>query len=66
MFNLLLILSGISGEMVDGKINTSISVNEELWRKFSSIVANKHGNRYISTVLEELIKEYVKKNGGSK
>ena len=55
---------GNGGEMVDGKINTSISVNEKLWKEFSSIVAKKHGNRYISTILEELIRDYIKKNGG--
>jgi len=56
--------SGVSGEMSDGKINTSISVDKELWNKFCSIVVGKHGNRYASTILEELIKDYIKKNGG--
>ena len=54
--------SGVSGEMADGKINTSISVNKELWNEFCSIVVKKHGNRYISNILEELVKDYIKKN----
>lgn len=61
---LLVTANGDSGEMGNGKINTTIRVNKELWNEFSSIVAKKHGNRYISTLIEDMIKEYVKKNGG--
>lgn len=56
------LVNGVSGEMSDGKINTSISVNKELWNEFCSIVVKKHGNRYISNILEELVKDYIKKN----
>ena len=56
--------SGVSGKMADGKINTSISVDKELWNKFCSIVVGKHGNRHVSIILEELIKDYIKKNQG--
>lgn len=64
MNNQLQVSVGVSGEMVDNKINTSINVDKELWKEFSSIVAKKHGNRYISTIIEELIRDYIKKNGG--
>ena len=64
MNNQLQVSIGVSGDMVDGKINTSISVNKEVWNEFCSIVVKKHGNRYISIILEELIGEYIKKNGG--
>ena len=55
---------GVDGEMGNEKINTTIRINKELWNEFSSIVAKKHGNRFISTILEDMIKTYVKKNGG--
>lgn len=54
----------VSGEMAGGKINTSFSVNKDLWNEFCSIVVKKHGNRYISNILEELVKDYIKKNKG--
>jgi hypothetical protein len=50
--------------MDDEKITPSISVNKELWNEFSSIIAKKRGNRQISAVLEELIIDYIRKNGG--
>lgn len=56
--------NGVCGEMGNDKISTSISVNKEIWNEFCSIVVRKHGNRYISNILEDLIKEYIKKNGG--
>ena len=64
MYKQLQVSVGVSGEMVDNKINTSINVDKELWKDFSSIVAKKYGNRYIRTIIEELIRDYIKKNGG--
>jgi predicted CopG family antitoxin len=53
------------GETHVGKTNRTISIDDDLWNEFCSIVVKKHGNRYISNALEELLKEYIKKNGGT-
>ena len=53
--------------MVDNKINTSISVDKDLWKEFSILVLQKEGNRKLSDVIEILIRQYIKKNtGGNK
>ena len=53
-------LQGCIGEMDVGKIKTSISVDEELWKKFSISVLKKEGNRKLSEVVENLMKKYIK------
>lgn len=54
----------ISGEMDVGKIKTSINIDENLWKDFSIAVLQKEGGRKLSDVIETLIKQYIKKNGG--
>ena len=49
-------------ESVDKKVKTTINVDEELWKKFSIKVIEKHGGRKKNDVIEELITDYVKKN----
>jgi len=44
------------------KIKTTISIDEELWRNFSIAVIQKEGNRKLSEIIEQLIKQYIKKN----
>ena len=58
------ILHSASGEMHMGKIKTSINIDEDLWKKFSIAVIQKEGNRKLSDVIEILIKQYLKNNGG--
>jgi len=50
------------GEMSVGKIKTTISLDEDLWKDFSVIVLQKEGNRKLSEVIERLIKKYMKDN----
>ena len=52
------------GEIEVGKIKTSINIDENLWRDFSVAVLQKEGGRKLSDVIESLIKQYIKKNGG--
>ena len=52
------------GEMEVGKIKTSINIDENVWKDFSVIVLQKEGGRKLSDVIENLIKQYIKKNGG--
>jgi len=52
------------GERDVGKIKTTINVDEELWKNFNVIVIQKVGGRQLSNVIETLIKDYIKKNGG--
>lgn len=42
-----------------GRIKTSITLDEELWKDFCVKVVKEKGNRKISTVLEELIRNYL-------
>jgi len=56
----------ITGENGVTKKKTSVSLDEELWNDFCSIVVKKYGNRKNSDILEDLIKNYIKKNGGGK
>lgn len=41
------------------KVKTTIDLPEELWRKFSIKVIEKHGGRKKNDVIEELIKKYL-------
>ena len=52
------------GEIEVGKIKTSINIDENLWKDFSIAVLQKEGGRKLSDVIETLIKQYIKKNGG--
>lgn len=52
------------GEIEMGKIKTSINIDENLWKDFSIAVLQKEGGRKLSDVIENLIKQYIKKNGG--
>ena len=52
------------GEMEVGKTKTSINIDEQVWKDFSVIVLQKEGGRKLSDVIESLIKQYIKKNGG--
>ena len=52
------------GEMDVGKIKTSINIDENVWKDFSVIVLQNEGGRKLSDVIETLIKQYIKKNGG--
>jgi len=61
MNNILLLQSG---EMQMGKIKTSINIDESVWKDFSVVVLQKEGGRKLSDVIETLIKQYIKKNGG--
>ena len=52
------------GEIEVGKIKTSINIDEQVWKDFSIAVLQKGGGRKLSDVIETLIKQYIKKNGG--
>lgn len=41
------------------KVKTTIDIPEELWKKFSIKVIEKHGGRKKNDVIEELIKKYL-------
>jgi len=48
----------------DGKFiesNVTITVNDNLWKKFCSMNVLEYGNRMNSDVLEELIRDYIKR-----
>ena len=55
-------LPNLQGEMTVGKIKTSISIDETLWRNFNIAVIQKEGGRKLSDVIELLIEQYIKKN----
>jgi len=40
---------------------TSVSIDDDLWKKFCSINVLEYGNRMNSDVLEELIRNHIKK-----
>jgi len=44
-----------------GTIKTTINIDEELWRKFSILVIQEHGYRKKNDIIEELIREYVRR-----
>ena len=52
------------GEMDVGKIKTSMNIDEQVWNDFRIIVLQNEGGRKLSDVIETLIKQYIKKNGG--
>lgn len=52
------------GEIEVGKKKTSINIDEQIWKDFELIVLREKGNNKISFVLETLVKQYIKKNGG--
>lgn len=45
---------------MEKKVKTTINVDEDLWKKFSIKVIEKHGGRKKNDVIEELIQKYVK------
>lgn len=45
-----------------GKIKTSFTIDEKLWKDFSIKVLKEKGGRKVSIVLEELIKKYIDEN----
>ena len=52
------------GEMDVGKTKTSMNIDEQVWNDFRVIVLQKEGGRKLSDVIENLLKQYIKKNGG--
>ncbi len=48
------------------EIKTTISIEEELWKRFSMLVIREAGLRKKNEVIEELIREYIsqKRKGG--
>lgn len=46
-----------------GRVKTTITIDEELWKKFSILVIQEKGNRKKNEVIEQLIKEYIRKSG---
>jgi metal-responsive CopG/Arc/MetJ family transcriptional regulator len=44
-----------------GNVKTTITVDEELWKKFSILVIQEKGYRKKNEVVENLIKGYVRK-----
>ncbi len=45
------------------KTKTTITIDEELWKKFSILVIQEKGNRKKNEVIEKLIREYTRKAG---
>ena len=41
------------------EVKTTITIDDELWKKFSIKVIEEHGGRKKTDVIEELIKKYV-------
>jgi len=46
-----------------GSVKTTITIDEELWKKFSILVIQEKGNRKKNEVIEQLIKEYIRRAG---
>ena len=44
-----------------GSVKTTITIDEELWKKFSILVIQEKGNRKKNEVIGKLIMEYIKK-----
>lgn len=44
---------------MDRKVKTTIDIPENLWRRFSIKVIEKHGGRKKNEVIQELIERYV-------
>lgn len=45
-----------------GKIKTTITIDEDIWKRFSLIVTEKYGYRKKNQVIEQLIKEFIKEH----
>lgn len=43
-------------------VKTTITLPEDLWKKFGIIIIQKHGGRKKNDIIVQLIKEYVEKN----
>lgn len=43
-------------------VKTTISIDEDLWTRFSVIVLKKYGGRKKNDVIIQLIKKFVEKN----
>jgi metal-responsive CopG/Arc/MetJ family transcriptional regulator len=41
------------------KVKTTIDIPEDLWRKFSTKVIEKHGGRKKNDVIQELLEKYI-------
>lgn len=46
--------------MTQKSVKTTINIDEDLWKKFSIKVIEKHGGRKKNDVIEELIQKYLK------
>ena len=46
----------------NGKIKTTINIDEKLWTDFSIAVLKKHGGRKKNDVIEQLLREYIEEN----
>jgi len=46
-----------------GSVKTTITIDEDLWKKFSILVIQEKGNRKKNDVIEQLIRGYVQKKG---
>jgi len=49
-----------------GRVKTTISIDEELWKRFSILLIRDGGYRKKSAVVEGLIKEYVEREWNKK
>jgi metal-responsive CopG/Arc/MetJ family transcriptional regulator len=43
------------------KVKTTITIDEDLWKKFSILAIQEHGYRKKNEIVEQLINEYVKR-----
>ena len=57
-------LQYLQGYVEVGKIKTSLNLDEDIWNDFRILVLQKEGGRKLTDVVETLIKQYIKKNGG--
>ena len=44
------------------KVKTTISIDQNLWTDFSVIVFKKHGGRKKNDIIEQLLRDYIRKN----
>jgi len=49
-----------------GRVKTTISIDEDLWKRFSILLIRDGGYRKKSAVVEGLIKEYVEREWNKK
>lgn len=45
------------------KVKTTIDIPEDLWRKFSVRVIEKHGGRKKNDVIQDLLEKYLEDDG---